>query len=65
MESVDVFIKKSMFMPLRRKDRIESAIGMLLSFIYLNNIDVNRTNVNGPVDYLKNIKLKKRVLVKL
>ncbi|MDA1846752.1 hypothetical protein PDL09_06065 [Bacillus cereus] len=65
MESVDVFIKKSMFMPLRRKDRIESAIGMLLSFIYLNNIDVNRTNVNGPVDYLKKYKDKKESASKI
>ena len=58
-ENFDEFIKKSIFMPLRRKDRIESAIGMLFNFIHVNNIDVNRTNVNGPIDYLKKYKANK------
>ncbi|MBB5180491.1 hypothetical protein HNQ44_001919 [Planomicrobium koreense] len=50
------FTTHSLFLPLRKKERIESAVSMFSSFIYTNKIDVNRTHVNGPADYLKKFK---------
>lgn len=65
IEDFDSFIDQSMFMPLRRKDRIESAVGMFSSFIYANKIDVNQTHVNGPVDYLIKYKKNKEYIRKI
>ncbi|WP_284037066.1 hypothetical protein [Neobacillus sp. 114] len=60
-----LFIEHSKFMPLRRKDRVESAVDMFLSFTRINKIDVNRTNLNGPADFLKKYKARKEYLSKM
>ncbi|MFD5022958.1 hypothetical protein ACFWMP_29145 [Paenibacillus sp. NPDC058367] len=44
--------EQSLFFPLRRKDRIESSVDMFSSFRLANNIDANKTYVNGAIDYL-------------
>ncbi|MFC5649467.1 hypothetical protein ACFPYJ_10040 [Paenibacillus solisilvae] len=55
-EMFDSFLKESLFLPLRRKDRIESAVDMFSSFRLVNKIDANKTHVNGPADYLQKYK---------
>ncbi|WP_002150848.1 phosphoribosyltransferase-like protein [Bacillus cereus] len=65
IEDFDTFIEQSLFMPLRRKDRFESAIGMFFSFINVNKINVNRTYVNSPADYLKKYKASKEYFRKI
>jgi hypothetical protein len=56
VESFDMFMQSSLFMPLRRKDRIESAVDMFSAFRLANEIDANRTYVDGPISYLSKYK---------
>jgi hypothetical protein len=52
----DTFMKESLFFPLRRKDRIESAVDMFSSFRLVNKIDANQTRIMCLAEYLKNYK---------
>ncbi|SEO44513.1 hypothetical protein SAMN04488134_107160 [Amphibacillus marinus] len=53
-DDVEIFLSQSLFFPLRKKDRIESAVDMFSSFRLVNNIDANRTKIICPADYLIN-----------
>jgi hypoxanthine phosphoribosyltransferase len=55
----DTFLEQSLFLPLRRKERIESAVDMFSSFRLVNKLDANKTHVNGPADYLEKYKASK------
>ena len=48
----DGFIKSCKFMPLRRKERMESSVDMFSSFRLVTKLDANLTNVNGPISFL-------------
>lgn len=51
-ENFGEFINKSMFMPLRRKERMESSVDMFSNFRLVNNLEANRTYVDGPTSFL-------------
>ncbi|NMI07192.1 hypothetical protein HF638_24680 [Paenibacillus sp. SZ31] len=53
------FFEQSLFLPLRRKERIESSVDMFSIFRLANRIDANKTHVNGAVDYLEKYKASK------
>ncbi|MFN7253359.1 MAG: hypothetical protein ACK4M9_21685 [Anaerobacillus sp.] len=56
IDKLNIFLNQSLFFPLRKKDRIESAVDMFSSFRLVNKIDANRTRIVCPADYLMNYK---------
>lgn len=56
IDKFETFIEQSLFFPLRKKDRVESAVDMFSSFRLVNNIDANRTKMVCPADYLMQYK---------
>ena len=60
----DVFLKSTLFTPLRSKDRIESSIDMFSNFRLANSIDANSTFVDGPIIFIKKFQQSKNSLRK-
>ncbi|MED4562274.1 phosphoribosyltransferase-like protein [Bacillus altitudinis] len=56
IDKVEKFIESSLFFPLRKKERVESAVDMFSSFRLVNNIDANRTKMVCPTEYLNQYK---------
>lgn len=56
IDKAETFVENSLFFPLRKKERVESAVDMFSSFRLVNNIDANRTKMMCPADYLNQYK---------
>ncbi|PFZ78743.1 hypothetical protein COL82_09575 [Bacillus toyonensis] len=52
ISNFEEFFDKSIFMPLRRKERMESAVDMFSNFRLANALDANKTYVDGPITFL-------------